>query len=196
MHVSACRMAVLTIASVLAGCKVPPQARYVMRSADVGIIAIPRDTPENRERARALMQSHFPDGYEIVREVEASTVVALQPRDRYPGYRSGRGYRSTVHDPVAAAAWREPGFQREIESLPGTPQSMEGYASQPAPAVGVHFGDAPSAAAGMLVDEWRIIYRRRRPTASDGEPLPESLFPEGAATNAPPDAAGSDSATD
>jgi hypothetical protein len=162
------------VACAVSGCKAPPEARYVMRSDDVGVVAMPRDTPENRARAYALMQSHFPEGFEIVREVEGSTVVALQQ----PGHRTHLGHRSAMYDPVAAAAWREPGFQREIESLPGTPQSMEGYARQPAPSVGLHFGDVPAPPAGMLVDEWRIVYRRKRPIDSEGEPLPESLFPD------------------
>ena len=52
------------------GCQ---QARYVLRTADEGVVAIPSNTSwpiDHREKAVELMSSHFPDGYVIDREEE------------------------------------------------------------------------------------------------------------------------------
>lgn len=161
----------------LAGCKSRPEARYVFRSSDMGIIAMPADTPENRERAIALMQSHFPEGYEVICEGDEAYAKPLppppashMPGDAYLAQRLG-GYNS-----LAAASWNEPAFQQQVEQLPGTPQAMRGYAQPVMPNVGVTVGDPPTQGRGVLRSEWRITYRRRDDGAiSDG---PQSLFPE------------------
>lgn len=45
-------------------------ARYVLKEPETGIIAMPADTPRNREKATELMAQHFPNGYIIDREQE------------------------------------------------------------------------------------------------------------------------------
>lgn len=160
-----------------AGCKSPAEARYVFRSPDMGVIAMPSDTPENRERAFALMQSHFPEGYEVVAEGEEAVVAPL-PSARPVTMPGPRGLAPRpMYDPVATAAWNEPGFQREVEHLPGTPQSMKGYSQPPAPSVGVHIGDPSPIPTGVIRSEWRLTYRRKGSEGVNaGEP--QSLFPE------------------
>jgi hypothetical protein len=167
-------LAAILLMCCLVGCKSRPEARYVMRAPDSGVIAMPKDTPENRERAFALMQSHFPEGFEVVCEGEEA-VVAPRPTPHMPGdalltQRVG-GYNS-----VAAVNWNDSAFQQHVEDLPGTPQSMRGYAQPAVPAVGVHVGDPPPRPTGVVRSEWRIVYRRRDPQAN--EDGPQSLFPE------------------
>jgi len=171
------RIAALVAACALAGCKTRPEARYVARSPEMGTIAMPKDTPENRERAIALMHSHFPEGYEIVCEGEEA-VLAPAPTARASGINDPAWvHHQRMTDPVAMAAWNEPGFQQSVEDLPGTPQSMRGYARQPVPAVGVHVGDRPSRPSGVIRSEWRITYRKKGGGAApSGEA--QSLFPE------------------
>lgn len=165
---------ILAVACALAGCKTRPEARYVLRSPDMGVIAMPEDNPANRERAIALMHSHFPEGYEIICEGE-DAVMAPLPRTVHTHHGPHRHRRI---EPVAVAAWNEPGFQQQVESLPGTPQSMEGYARHPVPSVGVHVGDIPPQPVGVLRSEWRITYRRKDAAAAPGdESAPQSLFP-------------------
>jgi len=57
-------------AFLLAGCAT---ARYVLLEPGGGAVAIPRDTPENRAKANALMAQRCPAGYEIIREEEVVT---------------------------------------------------------------------------------------------------------------------------
>jgi len=167
-------IAVSVVLCALAGCKARPEARYVRRAPDMGVIAMPEDTPENRGRAIALMHSHFPDGYEIVCEGEEAVLAPLPTAVHDPMW----AHRRRMADPIATAAWNEPGFQHEVESLPGTPQSMQGYARPPVPAVGVHVGDLPPPPAGIIRSEWRITYRKKEATGNDV--APKSLFPAGA----------------
>lgn len=63
-------MLVLLLSLVASGC-----ARQVMRSRDHGIVAIPSNSNlfwpfDYRNQADRIMASHFPQGYEIVREEE------------------------------------------------------------------------------------------------------------------------------
>ena len=54
------------------GCQ---SARYVLKEADHGVVAIPSNGtwPVNhREKADILMHQHFPTGYDILREEEVS----------------------------------------------------------------------------------------------------------------------------
>lgn len=59
----------------LSGCANP--ARYVVREANGGIVAIPNNSNAwpsyNRKHAEELMAQHYPEGYEIIREEEAVT---------------------------------------------------------------------------------------------------------------------------
>jgi len=179
MFTSRAVFASLIAVSALVGCKNRPDARYVFRSSDMGIIAMPADTPENRERATALMRSHFPEGYEVVCEGEEAyrtpTPPPHVPGDAYIAQRLGG------NNALAAANWNEPAFQQQIEQLPGTPQAMRGYSQPPVPSVGVTVGDPPAPGTGVIRSEWRITYRRRDDGAnSDG---PQSLFPEYQAGN-------------
>lgn len=171
---SLCVLAFVAAASSFAGCKGPAEARYVLRSPEMGVIAMPADTPENRERAFALMHSHFPEGYEIVAEGEEAVLAPLPSRPM-PMAGPSNLSRGPTYDPVAAAGWNEPAFQREVESLPGTPQSMQGYSQPPAPSVGIHVGDRPARPAGVVRSEWRMTYRRKGVNGNAG---PHSLFPE------------------
>lgn len=66
------------------GCATSNQARYVYQDGQFGVVGIPQNTDlwptHYRERAEALMNQHFPDGYEIVRAeevVEGSRVLTL-----------------------------------------------------------------------------------------------------------------------
>lgn len=58
----------------LAGCMVPPDARYVYQDGQYGVIGIPRNSPlgkkDYRSQALELMTRHFPEGFEIVRAEE------------------------------------------------------------------------------------------------------------------------------
>lgn len=173
------RLAAFVAACALAGCKTRPEARYVMRSADMGTIAMPEDTPENRERATALMHSHFPEGFEVVCEGEEAVMAPLPSSGATVIHDPAWAHHRRMTDPVAMAAWNEPGFQQSVEDLPGTPQSMRGYARPPVPAVGVHVGDVPVRPSGVIRSEWRITYRRKDGKSS--APLgaeAQSLFPD------------------
>ncbi len=61
---------------VVSGCQ---QARYVLRTADEGVVAIPSNDSwpiNHREKAVELMTAHFPNGYVIDREEEV--VVGME----------------------------------------------------------------------------------------------------------------------
>ena len=47
-------------------------ARLVVIEPHGGVVAVPRDTAANREKAKALMEQRCPGGYDIVREEEVS----------------------------------------------------------------------------------------------------------------------------
>lgn len=53
------------------GCTAPQgSARYVLKDADHGVIALPADNELNRAKAKELMATHFPDGYVLGKEWE------------------------------------------------------------------------------------------------------------------------------
>jgi hypothetical protein len=58
-------------ALLLAACA--PAARFVVVEPAGGAVAIQRNTPEQREKALALMAQKCPRGYDIVREEEVVT---------------------------------------------------------------------------------------------------------------------------
>ncbi len=64
-------LALVVTVGGLSGCQ---SARYVLREADRGIVAIPANTNmwpwKHRDDAEKLMKQHFPVGYQIDREVE------------------------------------------------------------------------------------------------------------------------------
>ena len=65
---------------VISGCQ---QARYVLRTADEGVVAIPSNASwpiNHREKAVELMRAHFPNGYVIDREEEV--VVGVETAQR------------------------------------------------------------------------------------------------------------------
>ena len=65
---------------VISGCQ---QARYVLRTADEGVVAIPSNDSwpiNHREKAMELMTAHFPNGYVIDREEEV--VVGVETAQR------------------------------------------------------------------------------------------------------------------
>ena len=65
---------------VISGCQ---QARYVLRTADEGVVAIPSNDSwpiNHREKAMELMTSHFPNGYVIARGEDV--VVGVDPAQR------------------------------------------------------------------------------------------------------------------
>jgi hypothetical protein len=62
-----CVGVVLCVLVVASGCA---SARYTVKDADSGIVAIPSNSEKNREKAIELMEQHFPEGYVIEREEE------------------------------------------------------------------------------------------------------------------------------
>ena len=62
------------IALTPAGCSAGPDARYDYQDGQYGVIGIPKNTTKGpkdfRKQAVALMEQHFPEGYEIVRAEE------------------------------------------------------------------------------------------------------------------------------
>ncbi|MDR3635126.1 MAG: hypothetical protein P4L84_15080 [Isosphaeraceae bacterium] len=58
----------------LAGCAMPPVARYVYQDNEFGVVGIPVNTfltkADFRAQAEELMTRHFPEGFEIVRAEE------------------------------------------------------------------------------------------------------------------------------
>src|SRR4051794_36308655 len=64
----------LVMLLTMPGCASPTGARYVYQDGQFGVVAIPENTTEGknryREQAEALMAQHFPEGYEIVRAEE------------------------------------------------------------------------------------------------------------------------------
>ena len=63
----------LLVAVTAAGCETVPEARYVEKSPNYGVIALPYYSAENRALADQLMQQHFPYGYQVDREFEHVT---------------------------------------------------------------------------------------------------------------------------
>ena len=57
----------------LAGCTVTPRARYVEKSPETGVIALPFNNTDNRLLADQLMREHFPEGFVVNKEVEFKT---------------------------------------------------------------------------------------------------------------------------
>ena len=65
------RYSLLLMMLLFSGCAT--SARYVVREADWGVVAVPAPTtwPVNHvDRAKQLMSDHFPDGYVVDREEE------------------------------------------------------------------------------------------------------------------------------
>ena len=62
--------ATIMLLLTVSGCA---SARYVMKDASTGVVAISANSERHREKAVELMQQHFPAGYAIEREEE--TVV-------------------------------------------------------------------------------------------------------------------------
>ena len=62
----------VALLGTLSGCA---SARFVSKSPDCGVVAIPCDSNRwptyNRDKAEALIRSQCPDGYEVVHEEEA-----------------------------------------------------------------------------------------------------------------------------
>jgi len=95
------------------GCQ---SARYVLKEADHGVVAIPsmETWPVNhREKADMLMHQHFPTGYDVVREEEVSVGAEssthssesssfTQTRDTTE-WRISYRRRDTGQDPVEAS---------------------------------------------------------------------------------------------
>ena len=171
----------------LGGCRTLPQAHYVSQAYDHGVVGFPKDTPENRKKAEALMTAHFPEGYEVLWEGEEFVpgLGAYQPRDPLSDVSAAR--RS---DPAFAAGDPESNFQRDIEDLPGTPQNQRGYAEGAGVPSKVAVAGVPSSVnTANMVGEWRITYRKRGSTFGRANPLQiarngESLFPGGSGGNA------------
>lgn len=91
-------IAVATLAVTSTGCQ---SARYVYRDRDTGVVAMARNTEKHREKALALMQQHFPEGYVVLDEGEYVTGqrTTVNSDSISPGGcddRGGFGYVSTT----------------------------------------------------------------------------------------------------
>lgn len=157
------RIAVASVlALVVAGCQIP-NARYVSKGPNTGEVAMPTDTPANRERARKLMSAHFPDGYEIVWESEkvvGETVREnVHTHNRFPGAGMVAGHsRGKKHKHTSFGFV---GVQPALQNTHRTTSSVD-------------------------QTEWRIQYRRRRgrlsqPGGSSIGHLPTGDSPNGGA---------------
>jgi hypothetical protein len=64
----------LGLALLATGCAAPGQARYVYQDGQFGVVGIPENSSRwptyYRAQAEAMMQKHFPEGFEIVRAEE------------------------------------------------------------------------------------------------------------------------------
>ena len=78
---SCVRALLMVIVPLVAGCHVTPQARYLEKTPETGVIALPVNTPENRALADSLMRQHFPDGYMIEREAEINVGSVTEQQD-------------------------------------------------------------------------------------------------------------------
>jgi hypothetical protein len=67
-------LAVLTVASFSSGCATSQGVRYVYQDGDFGVVGMPENSDRwpthYRRRAEKLMDTHFPEGHEIVRAEE------------------------------------------------------------------------------------------------------------------------------
>jgi hypothetical protein len=53
-----------------AGCQTPNPARYISRTPEGGVVAIPRDTPGDRDRAFAMITRHVGPNFVVEKEEE------------------------------------------------------------------------------------------------------------------------------
>jgi len=146
----------LLLVSLLSGCQTGT-ARIVKKGADEGTIAIPFDNEKNRAKAHALMQQHFPDGYEITWEEEAKIGKTTFVKDRtHLHHHPGMGSDTLTEYEVArqAALVRE---QNRGQSI--TPSNIDLGLEPLGPGT-----SSNSTASFDTVDrtEWRLNYRRKR----------------------------------
>ncbi|MEP3481131.1 MAG: hypothetical protein ABJZ55_17970 [Fuerstiella sp.] len=71
--------------SFFTGCS---SARYVMKDASQGTIAIAGPTDGNWEKAHELMTQHFPSGYTVVKEEEVPVGVSTHVHKHESGNKS------------------------------------------------------------------------------------------------------------
>lgn len=67
------------------GCQTSTAARYVSRMPDAGVVAVPNDTPEGRNRALDLITEHVGPSFVIDKEEDISTEdrsARIRDRDR------------------------------------------------------------------------------------------------------------------
>ena len=104
----------LSVLVALSGCA---SARYVLKDAESGVVAIPANSDSwpshHRQKAEELMRQQFPDGYVI--ELEEEAVVGQQTsfnEDSDGGsvklgkFEIGSGKRSGTQTTVNQAEWR------------------------------------------------------------------------------------------
>jgi hypothetical protein len=109
------------------GCQ---SARYVLKEADHGVVAIPSTAtwPVNhREKADILMHQHFPAGYDIVREEEVS--VGAETSTHTSESSSFTQTRDTMEWRISYRR-RDTG-QVPVEALPGPAEEVFPFLSPP-----------------------------------------------------------------
>lgn len=69
-----CKQVILGFALMVLACSGCQSARYVSRESETGVIAVSIDQttwlPQSRLTAEKMMATHFPDGYEVIKEEE------------------------------------------------------------------------------------------------------------------------------
>lgn len=99
------RLSILLATALLAP-SCGPSARYVRVQPEGGVVAVPRNTPENRARAQELMEAHCAGGYDVNLEEEVIVGTETRVRIREDADRSGDSRARAVGRTTPETEWR------------------------------------------------------------------------------------------
>lgn len=116
--------AVLILAT---GCQTDRSARYVMRQADSGVVAIPRDTPGERGKAMEMIVHHVGKSFVIDKEEEIQ-LSTPNGRDRSMRNSMDPLAQKSMQDTFALATRPASEFRIHYRRTPANVMNMPGAA--------------------------------------------------------------------
>ena len=131
---------------MLVGCQ---SARYVVREADHGVVAIPVGSDRYRREAEQLMQEHFPDGFTVVREEEVFVEDTTSPSQQIRGELAEQSNRPLGSAAAPGEGMSTTGQRAELRITYFRDQPVSPLASGDLPA-GFEASESLFSTAGMI----------------------------------------------